>query len=131
SIIRGTNGRSEGIIPLCNVINKLARYVNQGGKRGGAICVYLEPHHADIFEFVELRKQNSGNEDSRARDLFLALWVSDLFMKRVESNDIWSLMCPDECPKLNEVYGKEFEELYTKYENEKKYKRQIPARELW
>lgn len=92
---------------------------------------YLEPHCADIFEFVELRKQNSGNEDNRARDLFLALWISDLFMKRVEANEMWSLMCPDECPGLNKVYGKEFEELYTKYENEKRYKRQVRARDLW
>jgi ribonucleotide reductase alpha subunit len=131
SIIRGTNGLSDGIIPLCNVLNKLARYINQGGKRAGAIAIYLEPHHADIFEFAELRKQNSGNEDNRTRDLFLALWVSDLFMKRVEGDGMWSLMCPNECPNLNNVYGKEFEELYTKYENEKRYKKQIKARELW
>lgn len=131
SIIRGTNGKSEGIIPLCNVINKLARYVNQGGKRSGSIAIYLEVHHPDIYEFCELRKQNSGNEDNRARDLFLALWVCDLFMKRVENDDIWSLMCPDECPGLNKVYGKEFEDLYIKYENEKKYKKQVRARDLW
>jgi ribonucleoside-diphosphate reductase alpha chain len=131
SIIRGTNGLSEGVLPLCNVINKLARYVNQGGKRGGAIALYTEPWHADIFDFAELRKQSSGNDDNRARDLFLALWTPDLFMKRVEEDDIWSLMCPDECPGLNKVYGKDFDELYTRYESEKKYKKQIKARKLW
>jgi ribonucleoside-diphosphate reductase alpha subunit len=131
SVIRGTNGKSKGIIPLCIVLNKLALYINQGGKRNGSIAVYIEPFHSDIFEFCELRKQNSGNEDNRARDLFLALWVPDLFMKRVENNDIWSLMCPDECPGLNKVYGEEFEDLYTQYEKEKRYKKQIPARDLW
>jgi ribonucleoside-diphosphate reductase alpha subunit len=109
----------------------LSRYVNQGGKRGGAISVFLEVFHADIFEFCELRKQNSGNEDNRARDLFLALWVCDLFMKRVKEDGVWSLMCPDECPGLTTVYGDEFEELYMRYENEKRYKKQIKARKLW
>ena len=131
SIIRGTNGKSEGVLPLCNVINKLARYVNQGGKRGGAIALYIEPWHADIFDFVELRKQSSGNDDNRARDLFLALWTPNLFMKRVEEDGTWSLMCPDECPNLYKVYEKEFEDLYTRYESEKKYKKQIKARKLW
>jgi ribonucleoside-diphosphate reductase subunit M1 len=131
SLIRGTNGLSDGIIPLCIYTCKLSRYVNQGGKRGGAISIYLEVHHPDIYEFCELRLPNTGNDDNRARDLFLALWVCDLFMERVEKDEMWSLMCPDECPNLNTTYGKEFEELYTKYEKEKKYKRQVKARDLF
>jgi ribonucleotide reductase alpha subunit len=130
SMIRGTNGKSEGIIPLCKTLEMVSRYINQGGKRKGSIAVYLEPFHADIFDFVELRK-NTGDENLRARDLFIALWVPDLFMKRVENDEIWSLMCPDECPGLIDVYGEEFEKLYIQYETEKRYKRQVKARELW
>jgi ribonucleoside-diphosphate reductase alpha subunit len=131
SIIRGTGGKSEGLIPLCIVLNKIARYVNQGGRRPGSIACYIEPYHPDIFEFVELRKQSTGNDDNRALDLFLALWIPDLFMKRVEENGIWSLMCPDQCPNLNSTHGAEFEKLYLQYESEGKYKRQIKARSLW
>lgn len=131
SLIRGTNGQSDGIIPLTIVMNKISRYVNQGGKRGGAIAIYLEVYHADIFEFCELRKANTGNDDNRARDLFLALWVCDLFMERVKNNEMWSLMCPDECPNLNKTHGKEFEKLYLQYEQEKRYKKQVYARDLW
>ena len=131
SIIKGTNGTSDGLLPLCILLNKLAKYVNQGGKRPGSIACYTEPWHADIFDFCELRKQNTGSDDTRARDLFLALWIPDLFMKRVESDEVWSLMCPNECPELNNTYGEVFERLYTKYEEDKKYKKQIKARELW
>jgi len=130
SRIRGTNGKSEGIVPLCKTLETVGRYINQGGKRQGSIAIYLEPWHSDIFSFVELRK-NTGDENLRARDLFLGLWVCDLFMKRVENDDVWSLMCPDECPGLVDAYGEEFETLYIRYEAEKKYKRQIHARELW
>jgi ribonucleoside-diphosphate reductase alpha chain len=131
SIIKGTNGLSEGIIPLCGVLNKLSKYVNQGGKRPGSIAVYLETWCADIYEFIELRKANTGNDDNRARDLFLALWISDLFMKRVKDNGVWSLMCPNECPGLEKCHGDEFEKLYTRYEIEQKYRKQVPARDLW
>lgn len=131
SLIRGSNGISDGILPLCIYTCKLSRYVNQGGKRGGAIAVYLEVHHPDIYDFCELRIPNTGNDDNRARDLFLALWVCDLFMKRVENNETWSLMCPDECPGLNKTHGEEFEKLYIQYENEKRYKRQVKARDLF
>jgi len=130
SVIRGTNGRSEGIIPLCSLLNKESKYVNQGGKRNGSIAVYLEPYHGDIFEFCELRK-NTGSEDLRARDLFFSLWIPDLFMKRVEEDGIWSLMCPDECRGLNTSHGEEFEKLYTQYEQEGKFLKQVPARKLW
>lgn len=130
SLIRKTNGTSDGLIPLCRVLNMIARYVNQGGKRNGSIAVYLEPWHSDIFEFCELRT-NTGNESDKARDLFLALWVCDIFMKRVKNNEMWSLMCPDECPGLTNCYGEEFEKLYVRYEEEKKYKKQIPAVKLW
>lgn len=131
SLIRGTNGLSDGIIPLCVYTCKLSRYVNQGGKRGGAVAIYNEVWHSDIYDFCELRIPNTGNDDNRARDLFIALWVCDLFMKRVENDEIWSLMCPDECPNLNKTHGKEFEELYEKYEQEKRYKKQVKARELF
>lgn len=131
SLIRGTNGLSDGIIPLCIYTCKLSRYVNQGGKRGGAISIYLEPWHSDVYEFCELRIANTGNDDNRARDLFIALWICDLFMKRVEADEMWSLMCPDECPNLNKTHGEEFEELYIKYEQEKRYKRQVKARDLF
>ena len=130
SIIRGTNGKSDGIIPMLRVYNSTARYVNQSGKRNGSIAVYLEPWHADVEKFLDMRK-NHGNEEERARDLFYALWIPDLFMERVKANDIWSLMCPDECKHLSEVYGEEFNELYTRYESEGKFKKQIKAQELW
>lgn len=130
SYIRGTNGLSNGIIPLCKVLNSVANYVNQGGKRMGSIAIYVQPWHADIYDFCELRRNNK-NEDSKARDLFLALWVPDIFMKRVEEDGKWSLMCPDECPQLTETYGEEFEELYNKYEKQGKYKKQVQARDLW
>jgi ribonucleoside-diphosphate reductase alpha chain len=131
SIIRGTNGQSDGIIPLCIVLNKEARYINQGGNRNGSIACYLEPWHPDIFDFCDLRKAGSGSDDNRARDLFLALWVPDLFMRRVEADEMWSLFCPDECVGLEKAYGVEFEALYKKYEKEKKYKKQVKARKLW
>lgn len=131
SYIKGTNGTSNGIIPMLKVFNETARYVDQGGgKRKGSIAVYLEPWHADIFEFLDIRK-NHGKEELRARDLFTALWIPDLFMKRVENAEMWSLMCPNECPGLSDVYGEEFEKLYTAYESEKRYRRQVPARDLW
>lgn len=130
SLIRGTGGASGGIVPLCKTLESVARYINQGGKRLGSIAVYLETFHADIFEFVELRK-NTGDETMRARDLFLALWVNDLFMKRVEEDGIWSLFCPDECPGLVDSYGEQFETLYKNYEEDKKYKKQVKARDLW
>jgi ribonucleoside-diphosphate reductase alpha chain len=130
SKIRGTNGTSEGIIPLCKTLETVGRYINQGGKRSGSIAVYLEPFHADIFSFVELRK-NTGDENLRARDLFLSVWIPDLFMKRVEKDEMWSLMCPDECPGLVDTYGEEYEKLYESYELQKKYKKQVKARDLW
>jgi ribonucleoside-diphosphate reductase alpha subunit len=130
SLIRGTNGKSEGIIPLCKTLEMVGRYINQGGKRQGSLAVYMEPWHADIFSFIELRK-NTGDENLRARDLFLALWVPDLFMKRLENDEMWSLMCPDECPNLVDTYGDDFEFYYTTYEKEGKIKKQVRARELW
>jgi ribonucleoside-diphosphate reductase alpha subunit len=131
SRIRGTNGKSNGLVPMLKVFNETARYVDQGGgKRKGSIAVYIEPHHVDIFDFLEL-KLPTGSEELRARDLFLALWVSDLFMERVRDNKIWSLMCPDVCPGLNEVYGDEYTKLYEQYEKEGKFKKQVPAQELW
>jgi len=129
SLIRGTNGPSSGLIPMLQVYNSLARYVNQGGKRKGSIAIYLEPHHDDIFEFLDLRK-NFGDENLRARDLFLALWVSDLFMKQVKEDSDWYLMCPDECQGLTDVWGSNYEDLYWKYVTEGKYKRKIKARKL-
>ena len=130
SSIRSTNGTSNGIIPWCQLLNHTALGVNQGGKRNGSIACYVEPWHADIFEFCELRLR-TGTELSRARDLFLALWICDLFMKRVERDEIWSLFCPDECPGLNTCHGEEFERLYIKYESQHKFKKQVRARELW
>jgi len=130
SHIRGTNGTSNGIIPMLGVFNKTARYVDQGGKRNGSFAIYLEPHHPDIEEFLELRK-NHGDEESKARDLFYAIWASDLFMERVMGNKIWSLFCPDKCPGLSDAYGDEYRELYMKYEEEAKYNKQINARDLW
>lgn len=130
SIIRGTNGICDGILPLCRVLNSLSLYVNQGGKRKASVAVYLEPHHPDMIEFIELRK-NTGMEDKRCRDLFLALWISDLFMERVEKDMQWSFMCPDEAPKLNLVYGEEYKKLYEKYEREGKVVGKISARQLF
>ncbi|KAM3550069.1 hypothetical protein MY1884_003532 [Beauveria asiatica] len=131
SYIAGTNGTSNGIIPMLRVFNNTARYVDQGGnKRPGAFAIYLEPWHADVFEFLDLRK-NHGKEEVRARDLFLALWIPDLFMKRVEKNGDWTLMCPNECPGLADCYGDEFEALYEKYEREGKGRKTIKAQKLW
>lgn len=131
SYIKGTNGTSNGIIPMLRVFNDAARYVDQGGgKRKGSFAIYLEPWHADIFEFLNLKK-NHGKEEERARDLFYALWTPDLFMKRVEANADWSLFCPHECPGLADTYGEDFERLYTKYEAEGKARKTIPAQELW
>ena len=129
--IRGTNGTSNGIVPMLRVFNDTARYVDQGGgKRKGSFAMYLEPWHADVFDFLDMRK-NHGKEEMRARDLFYALWVPDLFMKRVEENGEWTLMCPHECPGLSDCHGEEFEELYTKYEKEGKGRKTIKAQELW
>ena len=130
SHIRGTNGTSNGIIPMLGVFNKTARYVDQGGKRNGSFAIYLEPHHPDIEEFLELRK-NHGDEESKARDLFYAIWASDLFMERVMGNKVWSLFCPDKCPGLSDAYGDKYRELYMKYEEEEKYNKQLNARDLW
>lgn len=131
SYIRGTNGTSNGIVPMLRVFNDTARYVDQGGgKRKGSFAIYLEPWHSDIFEFLDLRK-NVGKEEIRARDLFTALWIPDLFMKRVKDNGEWSLMCPNECPGLSDTYGADFEALYTKYESEGKARKTVKAQELW
>ncbi len=131
SYISGTNGTSNGIIPMLRVFNDTARYVDQGGgKRKGAFAIYLEPWHADVFEFLDLRK-NHGKEEMRARDLFYALWVSDLFMERVEANEDWSLFCPHEAPGLADCWGKEFVALYTKYEKEGRARKVVKAQELW
>ncbi|CAF3050747.1 unnamed protein product [Rotaria sp. Silwood2] len=130
SYIEGTNGRSDGVLPMMRVFNNVARYVNQGGKRPGAYALYLEPWHADIFEFLDARK-NTGAEEKRARDLFPALWIPDLFMRRVEANDKWTLMCPHQCKHLQNVWGKEFDDLYTRYEEEGLGRRTIKAQELW
>jgi len=131
SYIAGTNGTSNGIVPMLQVFNDTARYVDQGGgKRKGSFAIYLEPWHADIFDFLELKK-NHGKEEMRARDLFYAMWISDLFMKRVQEDAMWTLMCPNECPGLCDVYGEEFETLYLKYEAEEKGRKSIKARELW
>jgi len=130
SHIRGTNGTSNGIIPMLRVFNNTARYIDQAGKRLGSIAVYLETWHCDIESFLELKK-NHGSEEDRCRDLFLALWISDLFMERVKSESKWSLMCPDKCPLLSDVYGDDFKELYEKYESEGKYVKQINAQDLW
>jgi len=131
SYIKGTNGTSNGIVPMLRVFNNTARYVDQGGgKRKGSFAMYLEPWHADIFSFLDLRK-NSGNEEERCRDLFLGLWIPDLFMKRVEADAQWSLFCPNEAKGLYEKYGAEFEALYEKYEGEGRFKKQIKARDLW
>ena len=131
SYIKGTNGTSNGIIPMLRVFNDTARYVDQGGgKRKGSFAIYLEPWHADVFEFLELKK-NHGKEEMRARDLFYGLWIPDLFMKRVEDNEEWSLFCPHECPGLSDTHGEEFEALYHKYELEGKARQVVKAQELW
>ena len=131
SYIKGTNGTSNGIVPMLRVFNDTARYVDQGGgKRKGSFAVYIEPWHSDIFDFLDLRK-NHGKEEQRARDLFYALWTPDLFMKRVEENGDWTLMCPNECPGLADSWGPEFEALYTKYEAEGKGRKTIKAQDLW
>lgn len=131
SYIGGTNGTSNGIIPMLRVFNDTGRYVDQGGgKRKGAFAIYLEPWHADVFEFLDLRK-NHGKEEMRARDLFYALWIPDLFMKRVEADGEWSLFCPNEAPGLQDCWGEKFDELYTRYESEGKAKKTVKAQELW
>ena len=130
SHIRGTNGVSNGLIPMLGVFNKTARYVDQGGKRNGSFAIYLEPHHPDIEEFLDLKK-NHGDEESKCRDLFYGLWLSDLFMERVMGNKEWSLFCPDKCPGLYDCHGEEHRALYLKYETEEKYNKQINARDLW
>ena len=131
SYIAGTNGTSNGIVPMLRVFNDTARYVDQGGgKRKGSFAIYVEPWHADIFDFPELKK-NHGKEEMRARDLFYAMWTPDLFMKRVEEDSNWTLMCPNECPDLYSLHGDEFDELYQKYESEGRGRKTIKARELW
>ena len=130
SHIRGTNGKSTGIVQMLGVFNKTARYVNQGGKRNGSFAIYLETHHPDIEDFLELRK-NHGDEESKARDLFYAVWISDLFMERVMEDKDWCLFCPDRTQGLCDVYGKEYKTLYQKYEREKKFVKKIKARDLW
>merc|ERR1712212_1333547 len=129
--IAGTNGNSNGLVPMLRVFNNTARYVDQGGnKRPGAFAIYLEPWHADVLDFLDLRK-NHGKEEQRARDLFYAMWIPDLFMKRVKADENWSLMCPDECPGLHEVWGEEFEALYEKYEKEGRARKSVKAQKLW
>lgn len=131
SYIKGTNGTSNGIVPMLRVFNDTARYVDQGGgRRKGSFAMYIEPWHADVFDFLDMRK-NHGKEEQRARDLFYALWIPDLFMKRVEEDGDWTLMCPNECPGLPDTHSKEFEKLYTKYEAEGKGRKTIKAQELW
>ncbi|MDG2396972.1 MAG: ribonucleoside-diphosphate reductase subunit alpha [Flavobacteriaceae bacterium] len=131
SYIAGTNGTSNGIVPMLRVFNDTARYVDQGGgKRKGSFAIYIEPWHPDIFDFLDLKK-NHGKEEMRARDLFFAMWVPDLFMKRVEEDSTWTLMCPNECPNLFSTHGDEFENLYLKYEKDGKGRKSIKARELW
>ena len=130
SHIRGTNGSTDGLVPMLRVYNATARYVNQGGKRNGSFAIYLEPWHADVENFLEMRK-NHGDEEMKARDLFYALWIPDLFMERVKTNGDWTLMCPDQCPGLSDCYGAKFVELYTTYETQGKGKKTIKARELW
>jgi len=131
SYIQGTNGTSNGLVPMLRVFNNTARYVDQGGgKRNGSFAIYLEPWHPDIEDFLEMRK-NHGDEEMKARDLFYALWICDLFMERVKTNEKWSLFCPNECPGLSDVYGEKFVELYTKYENSGAARKTLNARDLW
>lgn len=129
--IRGTRGKSNGLVPMLRVFDVTSRYVDQGGgKRPGAFAIYLEPWHADILDVLNLKK-NHGKEEQRARDLFYGLWIPDLFMERVEKDEMWSMMCPQQCPGLHECHGKEFEDLYCKYEQEGRFVRQVRAREIW
>ena len=130
SVIRGTNGKTDGIIPMLRVYNATARYVNQSSKRLGSIAVYIEPWHGDIMDWLELRK-NHGAEEERARDLFYALWIPDLFMERVQNDEMWSLMCPDICKGLSTSYGDDFKKLYLKYEKEGKFIKQVKAQQIW
>ena len=130
SLIRGTNGLSSGLVPMLKVYNDTARFVNQGGKRNGSFAIYLEPWHPDVEDFLEMRK-NHGDEEMRARDLFYALWVPDLFMERVKDNSVWTYFCPNECPGLSDAYGSAFKVLYEKYEAEGLGRRQVQARDLW
>jgi len=130
SLIRGTNGKTTGIVPMLRVFNNTARYVNQSGKRNGSIAVYMEPWHADIEAFLDLKK-NHGNEEDRARDLFYAMWIPDLFMERVRDGGMWSLMCPDECRGLADVYGPEFKEKYEAFESAGKFRKQVKAQDIW
>lgn len=130
SHIHGTNGKSTGLVPMLKVFNDTAKYVNQGGKRNGSFAIYLEPWHSDIEDFLRL-KLNTGAEEERARDLFYGLWIPDLFMERVESDGVWSLMCPNECPGLADCWGDKFKQLYESYEAAGKFRRQIPAQKLW
>jgi ribonucleoside-diphosphate reductase alpha subunit len=131
SYIKGTGGTSNGIVPMLRNFDMTARYVDQGGgKRKGSFAVYLEPWHADIFDFLDLKK-NHGKEEMRARDLFYAIWIPDLFMQRVENNEMWSLFCPNECPGLADVWGEDFERLYHKYESEGKFRKQVKAQDIW
>jgi ribonucleoside-diphosphate reductase alpha chain len=128
--IHGTNGKSTGLTPMLKVFNDTAKYVNQGGKRNGSFAIYLEPWHADIEEFLRL-KLNTGNDEERARDLFYGLWIPDLFMQRVEQDGVWCLMSPDECPGLSDSWGEQFNTLYTTYEREHKYVKEVSAKKLW
>jgi ribonucleoside-diphosphate reductase alpha subunit len=130
SLIKGTNGKSHGIVPMLKVFNDTARFINQGGKRNGSFAIYLEPWHADIEAFLEMKK-NHGDEEMRARDLFYGLWIPDLFMNKVENDEEWCIFCPNKCPGLSDAYGDEFEKLYNKYEEDKMYNKRISSRELW
>ena len=130
SHIQGTNGISNGIVPMLKVFNSTSRHIDQSGKRNGSFAIYLEPWHADIEDFLEMKK-NHGDEELKARDLFYALWISDLFMERIKNNEKWTLFCPHECPGLSDVYGEQFKTLYLKYELEQKFKKRINARDLW
>jgi len=131
SYIKGTGGTSNGIVPMLRNFDMTARYVDQGGgKRKGSFAIYLEPWHADVFDFLDLKK-NHGKEEMRARDLFYAMWIPDLFMKRIENNEMWSLFCPNEAPGLADCWGEEFERLYEKYEKEGKARKQVKAQDLW
>ncbi|NDB85033.1 MAG: ribonucleoside-diphosphate reductase subunit alpha, partial [Alphaproteobacteria bacterium] len=130
SLIRGTNGKSTGIVPMLKVFNDTARFINQGGKRNGSFAVYLEPWHPDVEDFLEMKK-NHGDEEMKARDLFYALWIPDLFMERVKENGKWSLFCPNECPGLADVYGEAFKDLYEKYESSPNIRKTLNARDLW
>lgn len=130
SLIKGTNGLSSGLVPMLKVFNDTARFINQGGKRNGSFAIYLEPWHPDIENFLDLKK-NHGDEEMRARDLFYGLWIPDLFMERVHTNQDWCLFCPSVCPGLSDVHGADFKQLYEKYEQEGKYTKKLPARDIW